>query len=478
MKGIKHESIMKITFFGAARSVTGSKHLIQTQGYNLLLDCGFYQGKRSVSNELNRNLPFPAEAIDAVILTHAHLDHCGTLPVLVKNGFKGKIYCTAPTAEITKYILLNSAAIQKSDSDYCNKHMKGGSIAPLTPIYTERNVQQVLSRICPVEYFSMVSKWTKLNENIRFKFYDAGHILGSAAVLLEVKEKGTVKTVAFTGDLGRNDLPILRSPETIREEVPVLLMECTYGGTVHRPVAEVAGELKNIINQAVKTKSRIIVPAFSLGRIQELIYILHNLTDEKAIPRLPIYVDSPLADDITKIFARHTEYFDSQFWKDFGNKGEAPFSFVNLINVRSPEESKSLNKMKIPFMVIAASGMAEGGRILHHLKENIGNPNNIILITGYQAENTLGRRILDGITPVRIFGEFYDVRAKVVALDELSAHADQNGLMNYAANVKGLKNLFLVHTELPQALIFKQLAEKSFPALAIGIPSMADSFEM
>lgn len=469
---------MKITIFGAARNVTGSKHLVQTEGFNLLLDCGFYQGKRDVSYKLNKNLPFPAAEIDAVILTHAHLDHCGTLPTLVKNGFKGKIYCTAPTLDIARYILLNSAAIQKSDYDYCDSHIKDDGLRPAPPIYSSADVEAALARFEVVPYFSMGGKWKRAGKNIRFKFYDAGHILGSAAVVLEVTENGVAKTMAYSGDLGRNDLPILRSPEMIKENASVLLMECTYGGRTHRPMADVALELKDIVNAALRTKSRIIVPAFSLGRIQELVYILHNLVDQKAIPPLPIYVDSPLADNITKVFSRYTAYFDDQFWKDFGDDGESPFSFVNLINVRSAEESKALNTMKMPFMVIAASGMAEGGRILHHLKENIGDPNNIILITGFQAEHTLGRKILEGVSPVRIYGNLYDVRAKVIVLNELSAHADQSDLLAYAKAVKGLKKLILVHNELPQALAFKERAEKSLPAIAIDIPEMGSSFEL
>jgi metallo-beta-lactamase family protein len=215
-----------------------------------------------------------------------------------------------------------------------------------------------------------------------------------------------------------------------------------------------------------------------LGRLQEIIYILHNLADQKAIPILPIYVDSPLGDDITRIFARYTDYFDEQFWNDFGNSGESPFSFANLVNVRSVEESKALNNQDIPFMVIAASGMCEGGRILHHLKRNVGNPNNIVLITGFQAENTLGRKILEGMTPVKIYGEFYDVRAKIIALDELSAHAGQNDLLAYAGKIEGLKNLVLVHNELPQATAFKKMAENSYPQLSVTIPELSQSIEI
>lgn len=469
---------MKITFFGATRTVTGSKHLVSTFGYNLLLDCGFYQGDKKESDKLNRTLPFSASDIDAVILTHAHLDHCGSLPTLVKNGFSGKIYCTAATAEIARLILLNSAGIQKSDSENKKTGLIAENAEPVLPIYTAEDVEAAVKHFEIVPYFSSENKWTKLNANIRFKFYEAGHVLGSVSVLLEITENSTVKRLAYSGDLGRDELPILRSPEMIAEDTPTLIMECTYGGRNHRPVDEVAQELKTIINQSYAQKSRIIAPAFALGRTQELIYILHKLANQKAIPALPIYLDSPLAMDITRVFRRYTHYFDEQYWRDFGNDGELPFSFMNLIYVKSVEESKAINTMQLPFIVIAASGMAEGGRILHHLKHNIGDTNNVILITGYQAENTLGRRILDGVTPVRIYDRFYDMRAKVIALDELSAHAGQKELLAYAKAVKGLNNLYLVHGELPQAEAFKELAETSLPQISVSIPELGQSVDI
>jgi metallo-beta-lactamase family protein len=468
---------MKITFFGAARNVTGSKHLIQTQGSNLLLDCGMYQGRRGPSNQSNKNLPFPAKEINAVILSHGHVDHSGLLPVLVKDGFLGRIYCTGPTAEITKYLLRDSASIQEKDCDYFNSHLGEGE-APISPIYTTSDAERTFAYFEPVSYFNRSSEWTELNKNIRFKFYDAGHILGSAITLLEIKEGGVVKTLAFTGDLGREDLPILRSPETIEEKVQTMIMECTYGGRIHRPIAEVADDLKEIICAAVRKKSKIIVPAFALGRAQELIYIIHKLIDEKYIPELPIYFDSPLSQNLTAIFARSAKYFDEEFWEDFGNRRESPFSFENLHYVSSLEESKSINKKQGPLMIIAASGMAEGGRILHHLKNNIGDPNNVILITGFQAENTLGRKILEGVSPVRIFGWNYDVRARVSILNELSAHADQKDLLSRVEGTKGLERLFLVHTEISQAQVFKDIAGKSFPSLPIEIPVLGQTFEI
>jgi metallo-beta-lactamase family protein len=468
---------MKITFFGAAQNVTGSKHLIQSQGYNLLLDCGFYQGKRETSNKLNRSLPFSANQINAVILSHAHLDHCGSLPILVKNGFQGKIYCTDATADIAKYILEDCANIQEQDAKYLNKHLKKRE-NPIIPIYTKKEVEKTISHFQKIPYFSFSNQWTQLNENIRFKFYDAGHILGSAITLLEIKEAGLTKTLAFSGDLGRAYLPILHSPEYVKEDVQSLILECTYGDRLHRPMADLAGQLKEIIDEAFRKKSKIIVPAFSLERTQELVYVLHNLINQKIIPLMPIYMDSPLAKNITKVFLQYTKYFDEQFWKDFGNRNESPFLAKNITYTRSAEESKALDRESGPFIIIASSGMAEGGRILHHLKNNIGNPNNVVLITGYQAENTLGRKIQEGITPVKILGEFYPVKAKVITLNELSAHADQKDLLTYVDRAKELKNLFLVHTEVPQAQVFQNLVKQSYPFLTVDIPVMGQTFEV
>jgi len=467
---------MKITFWGAAQNVTGSKHLIEVQGFNLLLDCGFYQGKRTDANQQNRQLPFDAQRINAVILSHAHLDHCGSLPTLVKNGFNGKIYCTPATAEIAEYILLDSANIQQQDCQYYNEHFFDKE--PLTPIYNEEDVQKAVARFETVDYFSDGGKWTRINENIRFKFHDAGHILGAAAISLEIIDNDDVKNLVFSGDLGRDELPILRAPEIIQESAQTLIMECTYGNRVHQPMARVFDKLKTVLRSAARKKSKIIVPAFSLGRTQELIYVLHLLAKQKAIPKMPIYIDTPLGDKITKVFPRYTNLFDDDFAKIFGNNGNAAFNFNNLKYVQSVAESKSLNGKSGPFIVIAGSGMCEGGRILHHLKNGAGDGNNIILITGFQAENTLGRKILEGQSPIKIFDRWYEVRAKITTLNELSAHADQEDLLNYAKNFTALKNLFLVHGEPPQLQTFTTLAQKSLPGASINTPAFSQSFEI
>ena len=467
---------MKITFFGAAQNVTGSKHLIQVQDYNILLDCGMYQGKRNISNQLNKELPFSPDQIDAVILSHAHIDHSGLLPVLVKEGFKGKIYCTSATEEITRYLLQDSASIQEHDCEYLNDHLKKGE-DPVFPIYNSDEAERTFNQFVPAEYFSAGGGWVKLTNNIRFKLYDAGHILGSAIVLLEIKEGGKTERLVFTGDLGRDELPILRSPEPLEEGAATMIMESTYGGRNHGPIGEIMDALEGIINSAAKRGSKIIVPAFALGRTQELIYVLHKLVNQNRIPNLPIYFDSPLAQNLTAIFSRSTEYFDKEFWKDFGFRKDPVFVFENLRYVETTSESKNLNNLHGPMLILACSGMAEGGRILHHLKNNIEDPNNVVLITGFQAENTLGRKIQDGVSPVRILGESYNIRAKVITLDALSAHAGQKGLLKRVEETKGLKNLFLVHGELPQSEALQGEILGLKPDLSVSIPALGQSFE-
>jgi metallo-beta-lactamase family protein len=460
---------MQITFYGAAENVTGSKHLIEAGGYRLLLDCGLYQGRRQESEQLNRVLPFDAASIDAVILSHAHADHCGTLPVLLRNGFKGKIYATSATADIAKLIMMDSAKIQVEDAEYLNRHQVPGALN-VKPIYNEDDVAACAEHFVVVEYCRKINAWTKLNDRIRFKLYDAGHILGSAVIVVEITENNSVKTVTFTGDLGNVNVPLMHAPEPVAEPVDALLMECTYGDRNHRPFSDAGDELAATIKTAVQNKSKIIVPAFSLGRTQELIYALHKLYDEKKIPPLPIYVDSPLSVDILDVFNRHTDDFNQATWQDFGVKGERPFIFDNLIYVRTIQESKALNSSTGPFMVISASGMAEGGRIRHHLLNNVSDPNNYVLITGYQAANTLGRKLQDGISPVNILGESREVRAKVITLAEFSAHADQAGLLDYLSKIHGLKHLFLVHTEAPQDEIFENVVRVKYPGLNVEIP--------
>ncbi len=469
--------IMKITFFGAAQKVTGSKHLIETNGFKILLDCGLHQGRRREANELNSNFPFNPSEIDAVILSHGHADHCGMLPLLVKSGFKGSIYANPATVDVAGYIMRDSAKIQEQDATYHNNHLRPDE-EPIVPLYSTEDVEQAVARFKAIPYFWHSKEWTRLNDNIRFKLYDAGHILGSSIVLLEITEEGKTKTVAFTGDIGHKDTPLLRDPENIAEPVNILISECTYGNRIHKTLDEAKANLAKLISLAFEHKSKIIVPSFSLGRTQELIYILHQLTDSGDIPRLPIYIDSPLAANLGDVFIKHAQEYDEATWKDFTIPGEAPLAFRNLEYTHSVEDSKRLNTLPGPFMIISASGMCEGGRVVHHLKNNITDEHAIIMFTGYQAEGTLGRKIIEGVSPVKIMGEGYPVRAHIVKFNEFSAHADQNQLLEYITGLHGLETVFLVHTETDQATTFAPLLKDKMPTVDVIVPKFRDSFEV
>ena len=461
---------MKITFLGAAQGVTGSKHLIEVANKKILLDCGLFQGRRDFAHQSNSILPAEINNIDAVILSHAHADHCGSLPLLVKNGFNNKIYATAATIDIAHLIMLDAAKIQKNDYKHLRKH---GSFGAKSPIYDEDDVAKTYRLFSEIPYCQNSPGWHKLGPNLDFKFYNAGHILGSAITLI----KAGNQTLAYTGDLGNRNVPILPNPEHILESVDTLISECTYGDRIHQPIETAYNYLEKIINEAITNSSRIIVPAFALGRTQELIYILHKLHNEGRIPAIPIYLDSPLANSITEVFKKHNADFDRETWQDFINNNESPFAFEKLNYIKTVTESKMLTEKLGPLMIIASSGMLEGGRILHHLKNNIDNPHSTILLTGYQADNTLGRKLQSGEKKVRIFDEFFNVRAQILSLDELSAHADQSNLLNYISTLKGLKKLFLVHSENQVADNFADLIKVNRPDLEIIIPKLGESFE-
>ncbi|HYF05421.1 MAG TPA: MBL fold metallo-hydrolase [Patescibacteria group bacterium] len=465
---------MKLTFFGAAQNVTGSKHLVETQAGSFLFDCGLHQGKRKEAEYLNKHFPINAAMLDSVLLSHAHADHCGMLPVLVRSGFKGKIYATGATTDIAKYILEDSAKIQEQDCDFLTRHIpeKG----PYTPLYTVEDVEKTLPFFSPTPYFSISKSWTPLQADVRFKFYDAGHILGSATTLVEIHEGQETKTILYSGDLGHSPAPLLRNPELIEEQVDTLILEATYGNRLHDPVQVAENKLADIVNEAIEKKSKIFVPAFALGRTQEIIYILHKLHNENRIPHLKIFVDSPLSTSISEVFSKHTEDYDEETWQDFGSLGQVPLEFPGLEYVSSIEDSKKLNTMQGPFMVIAASGMMEGGRIRHHLAHNISDPNNYLLITGYQAIHTLGRKIHHGESPVKILEHWYDVRAKVITINEFSAHADRNQLLTFAQSLKGLKKIFLVHCEPREGESLKSLLISKMPGVEIVIPALKESY--
>jgi metallo-beta-lactamase family protein len=467
---------MKITFLGAAGGVTGSKHLVEAAGQKILLDCGLFQGHRAEAYQANAVLPPSALAADAVILSHAHADHCGSLPLLVKDGYQKNIYATPATMAIARLIMLDSAKLQASDYEHLSKHLAPGEkIWP--PLYSEDDVEAACKLFVAAPYAKHAPGWQTLGAELAFKFYDAGHILGSAVTVIKEDLPSGPKLLAYTGDLGNKDVPLLPDPEDIAEPVATLISECTYGDKNHQPVEQAIKQLAEVINQAVANHSRIIVPAFALGRTQELIYILHQLHDRGQIPPIPIYLDSPLAHDITAVFTKFSQDFDQSAWTDFISNHESPFAFAKLHYISTVAESKALSQQPGPLLIIASSGMLEGGRILHHLENNIEDPQATILLTGYQAANTLGQRLQAGVSKVHIYNRWFTVRARVLTLDEFSAHADQTGLLNYILARKNLKKLFLVHAENHQVQVFSRLVKSKLPGLEVIIPQPGESFE-
>ncbi|MBI1802174.1 MAG: MBL fold metallo-hydrolase [Chloroflexi bacterium] len=453
---------MKLTSYGAAGTVTGSMHLLEANGQRILFDCGLYQGKRQEAYERNRRLPFDAASIDAVILSHAHLDHVGNIPSLVKDGFRGLITCTAATSDLAKAMLMDSAKIQESDTAYVNKKRRRQNLPPVEPLYTVEEATASLKHFAGVGYDSPIP----LGDGLRLTFHDAGHILGSAISDLTIRENGRVIRFAFSGDLGRPHPRILRPPATL-DHADVLVMESTYGGREHEPPEQSDEALGRIVSETAARGGKVIIPAFAVGRTQEIVYALHRLCEDNRIPALPIYVDSPLAVNVTEVFRLHAECFNAETMRFIhDDQHHDAFGFNRLIYTRSVEESKALNDRREPMVIISASGMAEAGRIQHHLANNIGDPRSTILIVGYQAENTLGRRIADRVEKVRIYGEEFRLRAQVEVLHGYSAHAGHSELMDWARalNLPTVRDLFLVHGE-PEAsaALVKSLSEAGAP---------------
>jgi len=441
---------MQVTFHGAARTVTGSQHMVRVEGRDYLLDCGQYQGRRREAEERNRNLPFRAADIQAVLLSHAHIDHSGNLPMLVKNGFRGPIYTSPATADLCVPMLTDSAGIQERDAAYLNKRnerrraigMHHQAQAAVQPLYTLEDAQGTFPLFRPVALHTPA----EIGPGLTYESRDAGHILGSTCMALTLVEDGRTVRLGFSGDVGRAGLPIINDPETL-PPVDYLIMESTYGDRLHKPIEAVGDKLEAIVNRTYGRGGRLIVPSFAVGRTQQLVLMLHELINAGRIPAFPIFVDSPLAVNITEVYRKHSELFDAEA-RQFSDKGEDPFGFSRLRYVREVAESKALNDLHGPYMVISASGMCEAGRILHHLKNGIGDSRNTILITGFQAANTLGRKLVEEWPEVPIFGEMTKRRAEVQKLNELSGHADQQELLAWMKPLAGaLKKVFLVHGE-------------------------------
>jgi metallo-beta-lactamase family protein len=435
---------VKIQFLGAARTVTGSMHLLEINQHKLLLDCGLYQGKRKESYQRNRSFSFSPEEIDAVILSHAHIDHSGNLPNLVKQGYQGPIYATHATAHLDNIMLMDSGYIHEKDAEYMNKKRLKQGKKPIEPLYTKEDAARVAPHFSGLHYQQAFEPIP----GVQAKLVDAGHILGSAAVVLDIQENNRTFRLWFSGDIGREGLLLINDP-VLPHNADYLIMECTYGDTNKRDPEAAFEEFKAVIQRAIQRKGRVIIPSFAVGRTQELVYSLHKMIENGDIPEIPVFVDSPLAIRASQVFREHPECFDDETRSFIAqDKHNTALGFDRLQYTLSVEESKSINYREPPFVVISASGMAETGRILHHLKNHIEDPRNIILIVSWQAPHTLGRRLADQETDIRIFGERYKRRAEVVTINGFSAHAGQDGLLAYAlATQDTLKKVFLVHGE-------------------------------
>jgi metallo-beta-lactamase family protein len=450
---------IRLKFLGAVQNVTGSRHLLEANGYRLLIDCGLYQERHF----LDRNWePFnvPPESINAVFLTHAHLDHCGLLPKFVREGFKGKIYCTQATAEIARIILLDSAKIQEEDAEHkLKRHQKEGRKGPYpeVPLYTIADAEACFPHFETVKYRQTL----KIADGIEVTFCNAGHVLGSSMIRVDVNSNGDKRTVLFTGDLGRPDRPILPAP-SVPEKVDYVVIESTYGDRDHLDTGDIKKQIADVINSTNKRGGNIIVPSFALERSQEILFYLNELLSEDAIPHLVIFLDSPMAAKITEVFRHHQELFDEEA-RQLVMSHQSPFEIPGLKVTATSEESKAINHIKGTVMIIAGSGMCTGGRIKHHLVNNITRQASSIMFVGYQAVGTLGRQLVDKAKEVRIFGQKYKVRAKIKQINGFSAHADRNEMLDWLMKFKSPpKQVFLVHGEPESAQAFgKFITEKT-----------------
>ncbi len=451
---------MQITFSGAAQEVTGSCHILEVGGKTVLLDCGLFQGRRADSRRKNEILPLPVDQIDAVVLSHAHIDHAGRLPFLVKSGYAGDIFATAATRDLCAIMLADSARIQVKDAEFLERRQQEHA----EPLYTPEDADQVLRQMIGLPY----DRWFDVVPGVRAQFIDAGHILGSASVVLECTEAGRTVRLAFSGDVGRAGLAIIRDPQPPKQ-IDVMIMESTYGDRDHLPISDARAELGRIVRETAGRGGRVIIPAFAVGRVQELVYDLHALARAGEIPRLPIYIDSPLATSATEVFEMHPECFDRS--EDLVKAVEELFHFDLVHYTRDVAESKSLNAMHGPMIIISPSGMAESGRVLHHLANGAADQRNTILVVGFMAEHTLGRRIVEKREFLRIFGTNVPLRAQVEILNGYSAHADRGGLLAWLDTVKStspmLTRVLLVHGEPPaQAALAAAMTEKGYHATA------------
>jgi metallo-beta-lactamase family protein len=464
---------MRIQFCGATRTTTGSMYLIELNGAKVLLECGLYQGRREESIERNRHFPFDPGEVDCCVVSHAHIDHIGNLPNLCRQGFSGNIYATYATRDLAAIMLADSAEIQRDDAEFVSRLRQKKGLPPVEPLYSGADVERALKQFVTFGY----DRPMPVAEGLTVTYRDAGHILGSAQVVLDVNEKGRRFRYLFSGDVGRGEDDILRDPEPV-ENVDYLQVESTYGGRVHNAKKDAEEELRVLVMETIGRGGKVIIPAFSVGRTQQIVFELHQLISDGRMRPVPIFVDSPLSTNATEVYRLHPECFNERITRFLHEKAN-PFGMENLTYIRELAHSKKLNDLKDPAIIISASGMAEAGRIRHHLKNNIGNERNLILFIGYCAEHTLGCQILRGQNPVNIFGEPTEVRARVASIDAFSGHADKNELHRYVERITGdIKKISAIHGEEEQCLIWAETLRKMKPNAEVLVPEYKQILEV
>lgn len=463
---------MVIRFYGAARTTTGSMFLIEVNGEHILFECGLFQGKRAESVERNRSFPFDPAKLSCAILSHSHIDHVGNFPNLCRRGFAGNIYCTFATRDLAAIMLPDSAKIQEDDAQFVSKQRAKKGLPPVEPLYTFTDAERALQQFVAFNY----DRPMPIAPGVTLTFRDAGHILGSAQVVLDVQEGGRKFRFLFSGDVGRGNDEILRDPERV-ENVDFLQVESTYGGRDHSLKENAVDEMTRLLNETFQRSGKVIIPAFAVGRTQTIVYALNQLTRAGRIPRLPIFVDSPLSVNATEVFRLHPECFNESTYR-FLRETAHPFGMENLTYIREVSHSMKLNELKDPAIIISASGMAEAGRVRHHLKNNVCDARNLLLFVGYCAEHTLGHAIVSGLSPVNIFGEPYEVRAQVASLDAFSGHADRNELRRYVEGISGnIKKITVVHGEEAQSFAFAETLRDMMPRAEVIVPEYGQRVE-
>ena len=456
---------MRVHFFGATRTTTGSQFLIEVNGQRILMECGLFQGHREEMTERNRTFHFDPSTLNAAILSHAHIDHCGNLPNLVQRGFAGNIYCTFATRDLAAIMLEDSAQIQKADAEFVSRKRAKQGLGPVEPLYDVADAEQAIRQFVTLNYDRPI----QIADGVTATFRDAGHILGSAQIILDVRENGKSFRYLFSGDVGRGGDDILRDPQAV-EGVDFLQIESTYGGREHSPKPDATAMVGQLVRETLDRHGKVIIPAFSVGRTQQIVYTLNQLTVAGKLPQAPIYVDSPLSVNATEVYRLHPECFNESIYK-FLRETRNPFGMENLTYIREVAHSMKLNDLKDPAIIISASGMAEAGRIRHHLKNHIGNPDNLILFIGYCAEHTLGWQILQRREVVNIFGEPHQVHAKIASIDAFSGHADRNELTRYVKGLTGkIRKVTVVHGEESQTMAWGETMRQLAPKAEVIVP--------